>query len=375
MMYYNGSLCVYYACAIAFQMREQKIRKFVEPFFHLLPLAAGLVTAIPPLLQGAYNPSGWDSYCTINSIGCPGHDQSLSCYRGQRNQEPNYRRIVLTSTTLFFGTIVLSLSLVVCRVVQVDRYLSEISRTNSFGPRGWTNSNANANAKAVLIQSLCYVFALVLVMIFPILMFTSGYKHPDYVTYLPNLKTFFMPLAGLFNFLIFISHKIFAIQKVGNDEKGCWEIFVELMTGKSAEPIHVARISLVMFDEIKERHEMRKRILELHFHNERGDEGVISYVSNPGSQWDHLEDTDAENVDSPKLDTGADQNSVTSSQYISYKSRSVKSHVSGVAGTSSNDGELLSFNPPSSGTFNGWMEMHDNMSKFDLSSADSVSTS
>ena len=147
------------------------------------------------------------------------------------------------------------------------------------------------------------------------------------------------------------------------------------MTGKSAEPIHVARISLVMFDEIKERHEMRKRILELHFHNERGDEGVISYVSNPRSQWDHLEDTDAENVDLPKLDTGADHNSVTSSQYLSYKSRSVKSHVSGVAGTSSNDGELLSFNSPSSGTFNGWMEMHDNMSKFDLSSADSVSTS
>ena len=40
-----------------------------------------------------------------------------------------------------------------------------------------------------------------------------------------------------------------------------------------------------------------------------------------------------------------------------------------------NDGELSSFNkPPSSGTFNSWTEMHDNVSKFDLSSADIVST-
>ena len=126
-------------------MREQKKRKFVEPFFHLLPIAAGLAAAIPPLLHETYNPSGWDSYCTINSIGCAGHDQSLSCYRGQPNQEPYCRRMVLMTTTLLFAIIVLSLLLVVCRVVQVNRYLLEISRTNpdSFGHPGWTYAHAN----------------------------------------------------------------------------------------------------------------------------------------------------------------------------------------------------------------------------------------
>ena len=365
MMYYNGSLCAYYACAIAFQMREQKIRKFVEPFFHLLPFAVGLAVAIPPLLQETYNPSGWDAYCTIQSIGCPSDDQSLPCYRGQRNQEPYYMRMLITSTTLLCATIVLSLLLVVCRVVQVDRYSSEISRTNpaSFGHRGLTN--AKANAKAVLIQSLCYLFALVLVTIFPILMVMRGYTDPDRVPYLPNLKVFFMPLAGLFNFLTFISHKIYAIQKVGADEKGCWKIFVDLMTGKSAEPIHVARISLVLFHENKKRVEISKKRFEMHFHNELGDDGVISYVSDSGSQWGHLEDTGAENVDSPSLDTNSDHNSIMSSQYLSNKSRSVKSQVSGVAGTSSNGGELLSFQSTYSSTF----------SKFGVSSVDGVSTS
>ena len=55
----------------------------------------------------------------------------------------------------------------------------------------------------------------------------------------------------------------------------------------------------------------------MHFYNELGDEGMISYVSDSGSQWGHLEDTGAENVDSPSLDTNADHNSIMSSQYIS----------------------------------------------------------
>ena len=49
------------------------------------------------------------------------------------------------TTTPLFAIIVLSLLLVVCRVVQVNRYLLEISRTNpdSFGHPGWTYAHAN----------------------------------------------------------------------------------------------------------------------------------------------------------------------------------------------------------------------------------------
>ena len=218
---------------------------------------------------------------------------------------------------------------------------------------------------------------MVLVTIFPILMFTSGYKHPDHVTYLPNLKVFFMPLAGLFNFLIFMSHKIYAIQKfLGSDKKGCWKIFVGLMTATSAEPIHVARMSLVLFDENNKRLEMKKKRFEMHFHNELGDEGAIRYVSNTGSQWDHLEHTGADNVDSdsPRLDTNANHKSVMMRQYLSYKSQSVKSQVSGVAGISSDGGELLSFQSSYSGILNGDIKLDDNMSKFDVSCFDCVST-
>ena len=41
MFSYNGTLCVYYACAIALRMKEAKIRKKIEPFIHGLPLLIG----------------------------------------------------------------------------------------------------------------------------------------------------------------------------------------------------------------------------------------------------------------------------------------------------------------------------------------------
>lgn len=83
-------------------------------------------------------------------------------------------------------------------------------------------------------------------------MLTSGHNHPPYPIFM-NLKVFFMPLGGFFNFLIFVSHKIYAMISIGEE--------------------------------------------------------VISYVvSNPGFQWGHLEDTDAEKEHSPRLDPNADNN-------------------------------------------------------------------
>ena len=37
MFSYNGTLCVYYACAIALRMKEANIRKKIEPVIHGLP--------------------------------------------------------------------------------------------------------------------------------------------------------------------------------------------------------------------------------------------------------------------------------------------------------------------------------------------------
>ena len=62
MFAYNFSLCLYNACAIAFQMEEDKIKRRVEPFLHLFPLFCGVVLAVPPLPLQLYNPVSFDAW-------------------------------------------------------------------------------------------------------------------------------------------------------------------------------------------------------------------------------------------------------------------------------------------------------------------------
>ena len=60
---YNGSLCVYYACAIAFRLQEKQIRKRIEPLIHGVPLIIGLSPAISISMHKMY-------MVTINEVWC-----------------------------------------------------------------------------------------------------------------------------------------------------------------------------------------------------------------------------------------------------------------------------------------------------------------
>ena len=84
MFSYNGTLCVYYACAIALRMKEAKIRKKIEPFIHGLPLLIGLAPVIPSFVYGFYNPTVNDSWCTLypNMV----HDETGLGWQGLREQ-------------------------------------------------------------------------------------------------------------------------------------------------------------------------------------------------------------------------------------------------------------------------------------------------
>ena len=62
MFAYNTTLCLYNTCAIAFQMEEEKIKRRVEPFLHLIPLFCGFALAVPPLVLQLYNPVSFDAW-------------------------------------------------------------------------------------------------------------------------------------------------------------------------------------------------------------------------------------------------------------------------------------------------------------------------
>ncbi len=250
MMSYNASLCSYYVVAIAFRLSEIKIKKYVEPLLHTAPLFNGLLAAVPPLMQQRYNPTGWEPYCTMHSIGCDHPD--LPCYRGRQGSE-DLVKMTIASSAFFISVIVLSLILVICQVVLTDRKLSALSIENPT-----TRSRIrkkHENARTIAKQAVTYIAAMVTMIIFPIFQIT-GIRFTDNDNLIPNLKAFFMPLVGLFNFSVFMHYKVCAIKKIHTD-KTAWKIFKELMKGKVEEPLYISRISMLRLDEYRKKAVMR----------------------------------------------------------------------------------------------------------------------
>ena len=85
MFAYNSMLCLYYACTIAYQMKERNVRKYVKPILHLFPWTIGFSTAIPPLVKDLYNPSTLEAWCTPAPLCMdrrPTTDSVAPCIRG-----------------------------------------------------------------------------------------------------------------------------------------------------------------------------------------------------------------------------------------------------------------------------------------------------
>ena len=58
---YNGGLSIYYLLVIKYGWSDAKLRK-LEKWFHLVPLAFGIITAIIPAAFKLYNPANWNCW-------------------------------------------------------------------------------------------------------------------------------------------------------------------------------------------------------------------------------------------------------------------------------------------------------------------------
>ena len=358
MLFYNGSLCMYYACAIAFRMSDAKIRKFVEPVLHLVPLALGLVIAVIPLFQKRYNPTGWESWCTIVTIGCSSSEPE--CWRGYYDGGNDSVRIAsVVGIGSLIIVVVVSLLMVIFKVFMLDRRLASMSR---FNPEFHGIESNNDNAKVVTIQASAYIFALVLALVFPVMDATARHTAQPPTLY-ANLKLFFMPLVGFFNFIIFIYHKVYILQKAAEGNTLCsdtfWEIVLDLLNGEADEPMFISRISMIQFDD-------QLNNLQLKVNNEYGEE-MLSYSA--GSQWQ--KDDSSKQVVNHEDEGGEGsqeehRTSTSDDMYVGNPPTSIVDlHGSSMPSTS----QGLSFQSKSTGTgtYNDGIRMNDDMSMFGLS--------
>jgi hypothetical protein len=249
MMIYNGSLILYNACVIAFQMREETILKYVEPILHFLPLAIGLAGAIFPLPLDLYNPTGWDPWCSLSLT----HKDDAS---------PEELRNLISLDT--FVTVTLSilllhiftcLSLIILRVAHTERILIRrnnniIRRNRRLHPVRLTHQNT----KVVLVQAIAYIASFLLTLSFPIVRAVTN-EGPLVI----RLSFFFLPLQGFYNALIFISHKIYNYRRIHGDVSRC-HVLRMLVTEQFRDELLFSRISLIRIHENRAKREMELEV-------------------------------------------------------------------------------------------------------------------
>ena len=299
MFTYNAALCVYYAFAIAFQMKEKHIHKYVEPFLHLVPFSIGLFLSIIPLLHGNYNPNHWEAWCSPIPYGCDLQNPDADCARGTYNFFRTVETAMIVTLGLLIFTIVTTLSMVSIRVIRTSKDLEMLSKAQlAFAQQRNLPHvkpfpferirKSHESTKAVLRQALVYVLAFVLTLISPIIQIIYSSLGKD--SHWPNyLELVFTPLQGFFNFAIFVYYKVDNVRR-SNPEFLFSEVLRLLFTGKLAEPVMISRISLIQIDEVD------RGVLEVSILNENKEE-YLSYDVSNASPLNEIDSADRERVD------------------------------------------------------------------------------
>jgi hypothetical protein len=259
MFNYNAMLCVYYACAIAFTMRERNIKRYVEPLLHGLPILAGLSFSVPPLFFDMYNPGisafAWCGPQTY-PIECNLY-QGVECIRGNPGLTKQFQFLIFIVIVYVFCIIFISLGMVIWKVLQTDRVMVHISRM--YCKRGYSDMakvlEKHTNTKAAVIQASCYILAFLLGVLPPLLLSVgavdnSGSSDESIKTadIFEKLTLVFLPLQGFFNFIIFLSHKVYNYRRVRRDVS-IGQVIAMLFSTSAHDPCFISRISIVMKNE------------------------------------------------------------------------------------------------------------------------------
>ena len=98
---YNSSLCIYYACTMAFNLTSIKIRRCIEPLLHIVPILIGLSFSIPPVILKLYNYNADYGMCILSPYPaeCLNQDSEVECIKG----DPREYTIIATILISWLG--------------------------------------------------------------------------------------------------------------------------------------------------------------------------------------------------------------------------------------------------------------------------------
>jgi hypothetical protein len=200
-----------------------------------------------------YNP-GISAYAWCGPLPYPDECTifyDLECIRGNAKIKKVLIYLMSVIVLLVFVFIIVSLVLVVFKVIQTDRVISQISKLyrNRGRPEMEAVLKRHRNTKVVIIQAFSYITAFLVGVLPPVLLsigaIENGREQRDRVSdSYEKLFLILLPLQGFFNFIIFVSHKIYNYRRVHRDVSIC-QVLKLLFCSSAHEPVFISRISVV----------------------------------------------------------------------------------------------------------------------------------
>lgn len=242
MFVYNGSLWVYYCCSIAIQMNEKKMKKCLEPFLHLAPIFVALGFSVGPLVRSnGYGVTNERPYCTALASNA----------------------MIYICVPLILLLALVSLFMILRKIWWVERNLPQSIQQGTTSPPPTTNDTRGGSersdaaderrvaavefrrdAKVVLIQALAYLVSyLISSTVLSVLVILDLESNKPVI--LSHLILF--PLQGFFNFMIFISHKLYSYSRSNGEYTFC-DLIGMLFCQGIDEPVILTSLSLIQQD-------------------------------------------------------------------------------------------------------------------------------
>jgi len=196
---YNGSLSFYYLFKIRFGWTARFIEEKAEPILHFVPFLVGIATAIAGLVLQLYNNDSWECYISPLPLDCKEswkNGGETTCIRG--DNASLYR-------WMFYGAeLWLAIVLVIINMFLVYRSVlrHEVS-SQRFDVT--TDVRRFRHSKRVAVQGYWYCGAFLFTWLFPTITRVIQLVNPAGAPFaLLLLNALFVPIQGLFNFIVYI---------------------------------------------------------------------------------------------------------------------------------------------------------------------------
>jgi len=210
---YNCMICFYALLIIRFNMSDNLIATRIEPFMHLIALGFAFVTASIGAYLQLYNSNG--SFCWIEPYPMYCDDiVNVKCLRGENARLFQW---------MFAGiTLILSWLIITITTAYIFFYVRQNRRTMQRR-YGRTSVNTNQHIE-VGKQAILYVFAFAITFSWPMAITILRNTGDGVPFWLNALQSFFFPLQGFWNVVIFLRPTFNQISHQHKERSFVWKL-------------------------------------------------------------------------------------------------------------------------------------------------------